>query len=383
MASKRDYYEVLGVPRTADEEAIKKAYRTLAKRYHPDANPGDKSAEEKFKEVNEDYEVLKDSRKRQAYDQIGHSGVNAQAGPGGGAGFGGFSDFGDMGEVFSEIFEGFFGGSQTGARGTRGRAQTRARRGADLRYDLTITFLDSARGAEKQLEIPRLDNCDACQGTGVKPGTRLKTCATCQGSGQVRMAQGFFSVMRTCPTCNGEGQIAEQPCAACRGEGRKRNARKISVKVPAGVETGSRLKLAGEGEAGLHGGPHGDLYVVIQVRPHPVFTRADEDLLCEVPIPFMTAALGGEVEVPPLTGAVNMKIPAGTQSGRVFRLRGKGFPNLRGLGTGDQLVTVKVETPVRLTSKQTALLKEFAGLTGEDHHPGIQEYHQRIRDLNG
>ncbi len=383
MASKRDYYEVLGVPRAADEEAIKKAYRTLAKRYHPDANPGDKSAEEKFKEVNEAYEVLKDSRKRQAYDQFGHAGVNAQAGPGGGAGFGGFSDFGDVGDVFSEIFEGFFGGSQTGARGTRGRAQTRARRGADLRYDLTITFLDSARGTEKQLEIPRLDNCDACQGTGVKPGTRLKTCATCQGSGQVRMSQGFFSVMRTCPTCNGEGQIAEQPCAACRGEGRKRSARKISVKVPAGVETGSRLKLAGEGEAGLHGGPHGDLYVVIQVRPHPVFTRADEDLLCEVPIPFMTAALGGEVEVPTLTGAVNMKIPAGTQSGRVFRLRGKGFPNLRGLGTGDQLVTVKVETPVRLTAKQTALLKEFAGLTGEDHHPGIQEYHQRIRDLNG
>lgn len=378
MASKRDYYEVLGVSRSADEETIKKAYRTLAKKYHPDANPGDKSAEEKFKEVNEAYEVLRDNRKRSAYDQFGH----AQPGPGGGAGYGGFSDFGDMGDVFSEIFEGFFGGTQTGGRGGgRGRTQTRARRGSDLRYDLTISFLDSARGTEKQLEIPRLDDCEACEGTGVKPGTRLKTCATCQGSGQVRVSQGFFSLMRTCPTCNGEGQIAEQPCTVCRGEGRKRSVRKITVKVPAGVETGSRLKLAGEGEAGLHGGPHGDLYVVMQVQPHPLFSRSDEDLLCEVPIPFMTAALGGEVEVPTLSGPVNMKVPAGTQSGRIFRLRGKGFPNLRGLGTGDQLVTVRVETPVRLTPRQTALLKEFAGLTGEEHHPGIQEFHKHIRDL--
>lgn len=379
MASKRDYYEVLGVSRSADEEAIKKAYRTMAKKYHPDANPGDKGAEEKFKEVNEAYEVLRDSRKRTAYDQFGHAGANgAQAGPG----YGGFSDFGDMGDVFSEIFEGFFGGTQTGSRGGRGRTQARARRGSDLRYDLTISFLDSARGTEKQLEIPRLENCEVCQGAGIKPGTRLKTCATCQGSGQVRVSQGFFSLMRTCPTCNGEGQIAEQPCTACHGEGRKRSVRKISVKVPAGVETGSRLKLSGEGEAGLHGGPHGDLYVVIQVQPHPLFSRADEDLLCEVPIPFMTAALGGEVEVPTLGGPVNMKVPAGTQSGRIFRLRGKGFPNLRGLGTGDQLVTVRVETPVRLTPKQTALLKEFAGLTGEEHHPGIQEFQKHIRDLD-
>ncbi|MEW6516949.1 MAG: molecular chaperone DnaJ [candidate division FCPU426 bacterium] len=382
MASKRDYYEVLGVSRSADEEAIKKAYRTLAKKYHPDANPGDKSAEEKFKEVNEAYEVLRDVKKRSAYDQFGHAGVNAQAGFGG-AGTGGFSDFGDMGDVFSEIFEGFFGGAGgRGGGGARGRTQTRARRGADLRYDLTISFLDSARGTEVQLEIPRLDNCEVCQGSGVKPGTRLKTCATCQGSGQVRVSQGFFSLMRTCPTCNGEGQIAEQPCVACHGEGRKRNVRKISVKVPAGVETGSRLKLAGEGEAGLHGGPHGDLYVVIQVRPHPLFSRADEDLLCEVPIPFAAATLGGEVEVPTLAGTVSMKIPAGTQSGKVFRLRGKGFPNLRGLGTGDQLVTVKVETPMRLGAKQAALLKEFAALTGDDHHPGIQKFRELIRDLD-
>lgn len=378
MASKRDYYEVLGIARGAREEDIKRAYRTQAKKFHPDANPGNKSAEEKFKEVNEAYEVLKDNRKRAAYDQFGHAGINAGAGRGQAAS-GGFSDFGDMGDMFSEIFEGFFGGA--GGRTRSSRTQTRARRGSDLRYDLTISFLDSARGTEISLEVPRLENCEVCHGSGTKPGTRMKTCPTCQGSGQVRMSQGFFSLMQTCPTCNGEGQTAEQPCVTCRGEGRKRTIRKILVKVPAGVDTGSRLKISGEGEAGAHGGPRGDLYVVIQVKTHPVFYREDEDVLCEVPIPFTVAALGGEVDVPTLTGHVTMKVPAGTQTGRTFRFRGKGFSNLRGLGTGDQLVMMKVETPSRLSGKQISLLKEFAGITGQDSHPERKAFMDKIKQM--
>lgn len=380
MASKRDYYDILGINRQAREEDIKRAYRTQAKKFHPDANPGDKSAEEKFKEVNEAYEVLKDGRKRSAYDQFGHAGMNPNAAGGRGQGSsGGFSDLGDMGDMFSDIFEGFFGG-QTG-RTRSGRAQSRARRGSDLRYDLTISFMDSAHGTEIPLEIPRMESCEVCHGEGTKPGTRMKTCPTCQGNGQVRMSQGFFSLMQTCPTCNGAGQTAEQPCTSCRGEGRKRTIRKISLKVPAGVDTGSRLKVTGEGEAGTHGGPRGDLYVVIQVKDHSVFAREDEDVLCEVPIPFTVATLGGEINVPTLTGQVTMKIPAGTQTGRTFRLRGQGFPNLRGLGTGDLLVTVRVETPSRLNGKQTALLKDFANITGPDAHPEYKAFVDKIKKM--
>ncbi|MBN1594944.1 molecular chaperone DnaJ [candidate division FCPU426 bacterium] len=377
MSAKRDYYEVLGISRQANEEEIKRAYRTLAKKYHPDANPADKTTEDKFKEVNEAYEVLRDPKKRTAYDQFGHAGLNAQAGAGPG-GFGGFNDFGDMGDMFSEIFEGFFGA--TGGKSRRG-TQTRARRGADLRYDLNVSFMDSAHGAEVSLEIPRLEACDICHGTGAKPGTSKKTCPNCQGTGQIRMAQGFFSVMRTCSTCSGEGNVIEQPCQACRGEGRKRNIRRISVKVPAGVDTGSRLKITGEGEAGLNGGPRGDLFVVIQVEPHPVFAREDEDVLCEVPIPFDVAALGGEIEVPTLDGHVTMKIPPATQSGKIFRMRGKGFHNLRGLGTGDQLVTVQVEIPSRLNSKQIAVLKDFARLTGTETYPDVKTFRDKTRTL--
>lgn len=382
MASKRDYYEVLGVPRNASEDQIKQAYRNLAKKYHPDANPGDKGAEEKFKEVNEAYEVLRDSQKRQAYDQFGHAGVGAGAGAGAGGfsgGFGGFSQ-GDMGDIFSDIFEGFFGGG-AGA-GTRGgRAQTRARRGSDLRYDLSVSFMDSARGKEINLEIPRMETCSACRGAGTRSGSQPKTCPTCRGTGQVRMSQGFFTVMRTCGTCGGEGTVVDDPCLSCGGEGRKRTVRKISVRVPAGVETGSRLKVSGEGEAGLHGGPRGDLYVVIQVESHPVFAREDDNVLCEVPVPLTTAILGGEVDVPTLTGIVAMKIPAGTQSGKVFRLRGKGFPNLRGLGTGDELVTVRVEIPARLNDKQRQILKEFARVGGDETHPAVKNFNEKIRNL--
>ncbi len=377
MATKRDYYEVLGVERGSNDDSIKRAYRNMAKKYHPDANPGNKGAEDKFKEINEAYEVLKDSKKKATYDQFGHAGVNAQAGGGGFSG-GGFSDFGDMGDMFSEIFEGFFGG----AGGRTGRStQSRARRGSDLRYDLTINFMDSAKGKEVNLEIPRMETCDTCNGQGTKPGTHRKICHTCQGAGQVRMAQGFFSVMRTCPTCEGTGRIAEQPCTTCRGEGRRRTIRKISVKIPTGVDTGSRLKISGEGEAGMNGGPRGDLYVVIQVRNHELFIREDENVRCEIPVPFTIAALGGEIEVPTLQGMVSMKVPAGTQTGKTFRMRGKGFSNLRGLGTGDQMVTVVVETPAKLNNKQAMLLKEFVKITGPEAYPDVRRFKEHVRKL--
>jgi molecular chaperone DnaJ len=378
MANKRDFYEVLGVPRGASEDQLKQAYRTLAKKFHPDANPGDKTAEDKFKEVNEAYEVLRDARKRQAYDQFGHAGV----GGGPAAGAGGFADMGDMGDVFSDLFEGFFGGGMGG--GTRtSRSQTRGRRGSDLRYDLTLSFLDSARGKEILLEVPRLETCAVCQGSGTRSGSAPKTCPTCRGTGQVRMSQGFFTLMRTCSTCGGEGSVIDDPCPACGGEGRKRTVRKISVKVPPGVETGSRLKISGEGEVGAHGGPRGDLYVVLQVTHHPIFAREDDNVLCELPLPLTTAILGGEVEVPTLTGPVAMKVPAGTQSGRTFRLRGKGFPNLRGLGMGDQLVTVRVETPVRLNEKQRQALREFSRLESEESYPGVKQFAEQLRRLSG
>ncbi len=378
MAAKRDYYEVLGVSKGASENEIKSAYRQMAKKYHPDANPGNKNAEEKFKEINEAYEVLKDGNKRATYDRFGHAGVGTSAA--GKPGAGGYSanvDFGDMGDIFSDIFEGFFGGSARPS----GRTQSRARRGADLRYDLTISFLESAKGKEVQLDIPRMETCQTCQGTGAKAGTKPKTCPTCQGAGQVRSVQGFFSVMRTCPTCQGEGRIIDAPCSDCRGQGRKRVLRKISVRVPPGIETGGRLKISGEGEAGIQGGPRGDLYVVIQVESHSFFTREDDDVVCEVPVPLTLAALGGEVEVPTLDGRVTMKIPAGTQSGKVFRLRGKGFPNLRGLGSGDQLVAVQVEVPVKLNGKQKKLLEEFGQLGNEDNYAGVKAFYQKVKSM--
>lgn len=377
MASKRDYYEVLGVPRTAGEEDLKKAYRTLAKKYHPDANPGDKSAEEKFKEVNEAYEVLREPRKRSAYDQFGHAGVGGAASGGGGRGFSGGFETGDVGDIFSDFFEGFFGGGG----GRAGSASGRGQRGADLRYDLEISFLESARGKEVNLEVPRMETCETCKGNGAKPGTSVKTCPTCRGTGQVRTTQGFFSMMRTCSTCQGEGEILEQPCPACGGHGRKRAVRKILVKVPPGVESGSRLKVSGEGEAGARGGHRGDLYVVIRVGSHPIFSREEDSVLCVMPVPFSVAALGGEVEVPTLSGLVTMKIPAGTQSGRVFRLRGKGFANLRGLGTGDQLVTIEVEIPTRLQEKQKQALKELFKPGEDEAYPAFREFKEKIRRL--
>lgn len=357
---KRDYYEVLGVPRTASEADIKKAFRQLARKYHPDANPNDPTAEEKFKEINEAYEVLSDPEKRSRYDQFGHAA--GPAGPGGGftgTDFGGFNGFGG----FEDIFDAFFGGT---------RAQARPRgpeRGADLRYDLDITFEEAAFGTEKEIEFHRIENCSKCDGSGARPGTSPKTCRVCGGTGQVQTTQttmfGRFVSLRTCDHCRGEGRVVEDPCPDCRGLGRVRRLRAVTVKIPPGVDNESRLRLTGEGEAGARGGPPGDLYVVLTVKPHPVFSRSGDDVLCDVEIGFALASLGGEIPVPTLDGDVVLKIPEGTQSGSVFRLKGRGIQRLRGYGRGDQHVKVIVRTPTRLTPEERELLRRFAQLRGE------------------
>jgi len=344
--SKRDYYEVLGVSRNASEADIKKAYRRLAMKYHPDRNPGTE-AEQKFKDAKLAYEVLSDAKKRSAYDQFGHAGVETGGGFGGAgdfAGAGGFSDI--FGDVFGDIFGGRAGGR-------------RVHRGADLRYDLTLTLEEAVVGKDVKIRIPTLVGCQFCGGSGAKPGTRPKTCPTCGGAGQVRMQQGFFSIQQTCPQCRGTGSVIEEPCSHCHGQGRIREHKTLSVKVPPGVDTGDRIRLSGEGESGEPGGPPGDLYVQIQVKEHPIFTREDNNLFCEVPIGFVTAALGGELEVPTLDGKVVLKIPAGTQTGKMFRMRNKGVKPVRGGPVGDLICRVVVETPVNLTERQKELLREL------------------------
>ncbi|KAB0666145.1 molecular chaperone DnaJ [Oryzomonas japonica] len=358
---KRDYYEVLEVHRNASEAEIKKAFRKMAIQYHPDKNPDDKASEEKFKEVTEAYEVLSDAQKRAQYDQFGHAGVSgAGFGAGGfGGGFGAGTPFGD---IFSDIFGDIFGGGGTG----RGRAQ--GRRGDDLLYNMEISFEEAAFGTEQKIEVPFAKRCGTCNGSGSKPGTEPKVCPSCRGAGQVRYQQGFFSVSKTCSQCNGEGKVVDNPCPDCRGKGSVKDTKTLSVKVPGGVETGSRLKLTGEGGQGK-GGPNGDLYVAISVREHPIFQREDNNVICEIPISFIQASLGCELDVPTLDGKVAMKIPDGTQSGKVYRLRGKGIPSLQGYGRGDQLVIIRVETPTNLNKKQKDLLEEFAKISGEDVHP--------------
>ncbi len=347
--SKRDYYEVLGVTRNVSEAELKKSYRRLAMKYHPDRNPDDAEAEAQFKEVKEAYEVLSDSQKRAAYDQFGHAGVDPQAQAGGfGAGATSFSD------IFGDVFGDIFGGGGGRASGSR------AHRGSDLQYNLEITLEEAVFGVEKELEIPRLEVCDVCDGSGAAPGTKPETCSTCGGLGQVRMQQGFFSVQQTCPTCKGTGKEIKQPCPACYGEGRVQKHKKLRVKIPPGVDTGDRVRLTGEGEAGVHGGPSGDLYVQVRVKPHRIFEREGEDLYCEVPISFATATLGGELEAPTLDGRVNLRIPAETQTGKVFRIRGKGVKPVRGGAPGDLFCRVKIETPVNLNKEQKALLKQFS-----------------------
>jgi molecular chaperone DnaJ len=350
LADKRDYYEVLDVHRNASETEIKKAFRKLAIQHHPDKNAGDKAAEEKFKEITEAYEVLSDAQKRAQYDQFGH----AAFGPGG-----------------------FSGGGFGGPR----RGKGRGRRGDDLQMTLEVTFEEAAFGVERQVDIPYRKRCGECSGSGCKAGTEPKTCPTCQGSGQVRFQQGFFSISRPCSHCNGEGRIIENPCPACRGEGTVRDTKTLSVKVPPGVETGTRLKLTGEGGQGSKGGGNGDLYIVLSVKEHPFFVREENDVVCEVPISFPQAALGCEMEVPTLDGKVSLKVPEGTQSGKIFRLKGKGIPALGGYGRGDQMVVVKVETPTNLNARQRQLLEEFAAISGEEAHPMGKGFFQKMMDF--
>ncbi|MDH5515487.1 MAG: molecular chaperone DnaJ [Gammaproteobacteria bacterium] len=348
--SKRDYYEVLGASKNASEADLKKAYRRAAQKYHPDRNPDDKVSEEKFKECKEAWEVLGDAQKRAAYDQFGHAGVNPSMG-GGGFGGGGAAGFGD---IFGDVFGDIFGGG-------RGGGGQRVYRGSDLRYNLELSLEDAVAGTEVKIRVPTLVECKTCSGSGARKGSEPTACTTCGGHGQVRMQQGFFSVQQTCPHCQGTGSIISDPCPDCRGKGRVQEHKTLSVKVPSGVDNGDRIRLAGEGEAGESGGPPGDLYVQIRVKEHPIFKREDSNLYCEVPISFTTAALGGELEVPTLNGRVNLKIPAETQSGKMFRMRGKGVKPVRGGPVGDLICRVSVETPVNLTRKQKDLLKEFSG----------------------
>ncbi|VAX06049.1 Chaperone protein DnaJ [hydrothermal vent metagenome] len=359
--SKQDYYETLGIARNATEAEIKKSFKRMAMKYHPDRTQDSKdkeTAEEKFKEAKEAYDVLSDSQKRAAYDQFGHAGVDPSAGMGGrpGAGGGSFSDV--FGDVFGDIFGGGGGGG--------GRGGQRVYRGADLRYNLDLSLEDAVKGTSVNIRIPTQVSCGECGGSGARKGTTASTCTTCGGHGQVRMQQGFFSLQQTCPHCHGTGKTIESPCTSCHGHGRVEKQKTLSVKVPAGVDNGDRIRLSGEGEAGENGGPAGDLFVHMNVKPHPIFTRDENDLYCEVPISVSKAALGGELEVPTLNGRVNLKVPAECQSGKLFRLRGKGVKSVRGGAVGDLLCRIAVETPVNLTKKQKDLLKEFENSMQDD-----------------
>ncbi|MEW9081645.1 molecular chaperone DnaJ [Caldanaerobacter subterraneus] len=380
---KKDLYEILGVDRNASQEEIKKAYRRLAKKYHPDLNPGDKEAEQKFKEINEAYEILSDPQKRAQYDQFGHAAFEQGGFQQGGFGDftqGGFDfDFGGFGDIFGDIFSDFFG---TGRR----KAEKGPKKGADIRYDLTLTFEEAAFGTEKEIEVERFEVCDVCHGTGVKPGSRPETCPVCHGTGEIRQTQntpfGRIVNIRTCPRCHGEGKIITDPCQKCGGTGRIRKRRKIKVTIPAGIDEGQMLTLRGEGEPGLRGGPNGDLYIVIHVKPHEIFKREGYDVYVKIPISFADAALGGEIKIPTLDGMVSFTIPEGTQTGTKFKLRGKGIPHIGGRGRGDQIVEVYVEVPKRLSEKQKELLKEFKRLEGENTAEH-KSFFQRMRDAFG
>jgi molecular chaperone DnaJ len=366
---KRDYYEVLGVARDADEAALKSAYRRLAHQYHPDKNEGDRASEEKFKELTEAYAVLSDGDKRARYDRFGHRGGGVPFEEG--FGFGGAANIND---IFGDIFGEMFGGQR--------RGRTARARGSDLRYDLTIAFEEAAFGTVARLEIPRSRRCETCQGSGAKPGTSPKTCATCGGSGEVRLTQGFFSIARTCHHCGGSGRVVSEKCGTCGGAGAKREKATVEVKIPAGVDTGTRMKLTGEGEpAPGAGGVPGDLFVVIGVRDHPIFRREDTEVICEMPISFTQAALGTTLDVPTLDGTSKLKIPAGTQSGKVFRIKGKGITSLQGGGRGDQHVRVYVEVPTRLSKEQRDLLEAFAAVAEKDSLPQTRSFWEKVAAL--
>jgi molecular chaperone DnaJ len=371
--AKRDFYEVLGVAKSASADEIKKAYRKLAMKHHPDRNPDDKSAEDKFKEANEAYEALSDEDKRAAYDRHGHAGVDPNMGGGfGGGGAGNFSDM--FGDVFGDIFGGGRGGQQ------------RSNRGSDLRYTLELDLEEAVRGTKVKIRVPTLSSCETCDGTGAKKGTSVDVCRTCSGAGQVRVQQGFFAMAQTCPTCRGRGKTIKSPCPSCHGQGRVEKSKTLEVKIPAGVDVGDRIRLSGEGEAGANGGPTGDLYVEVAVRKHKIFERDGADLYCEMPISFADAALGGELEVPTLDGRVKLKVPEGTQTGKLFRLRGKGIAPVRGGGTGDLLCRVSVETPVNLSKRQKELLRELqtemdAG--NDKHSPRKSSWFESVVNLFG
>jgi molecular chaperone DnaJ len=374
--AQRDYYEVLGVSKSASQEDIKKAYRKLAMKYHPDRNPDDASAKEKFQECQEAYNILSDEQKRATYNQFGHAGVNQ--GPQGGPGAGGFGGFEDMfGDIFGDIF------SQAGGRGGRGRGgQQRAHRGSDLKYDITLTLEEAVHGVTKKITIPSWVPCKTCEGTGAKKGTKPVTCKTCAGMGQVRMQQGFFSVTQTCPTCHGQGQTIGEPCPPCHGQGRTQETKTLSVNIPAGIDNGDRIRLSGEGEAGMMGGPAGDLYVEAHITPHPIFEREGTNLYCEIPVSYSTVVLGGDIEVPTIDGKVKLKIPAETQSGKLFRLRGKGVKGLRSSTMGDLMCRVMVETPINLTAAQKDLLKQLETSLAADpgkHNPKANNWFNQVK----
>ncbi|GAA4881271.1 molecular chaperone DnaJ [Ferrimonas pelagia] len=367
--SKRDFYEVLGVARDASERDIKKAYKRLAMKYHPDRNQGDAAAEANFKEVKEAYEILTDEQKRAAYDQFGHDGVD----PNRGGGFGGGQ--GDFGDIFGDVFGDIFGGR-------RGGGRQQARGGADLRYNLELNLEEAVKGCKKELKIPSLSGCDSCDGTGAKKGTSATTCGTCHGQGQVQIRQGFFAVAQTCPSCGGRGKVIKDPCTKCHGQGRVEKTKTLSVTIPAGVDTGDRIRLSGEGEAGEMGAPAGDLYVQVHIKEHPIFTRDGNNLYCEVPITFANAALGGEIEVPTLDGRVALKVPAETQTGRMFRLRGKGVKSVRSHAVGDLICKVVIETPVKLTERQKELLRELdesCAASAKRHKPKAEGFFDGVK----
>ena len=380
--SKRDYYDVLGIQKGANADEIKKAYRTKAKELHPDRNADNPDAVNKYKEANEAYEVLKDAEKKAAYDRYGHAGFHGGMGGGGrpGGGFGGQPGQGDFSSAFSDVFDDLFGDFM-GGRGGGGGGRPRAARGADLRYNLRVTLEEAFSGLHKNINVPTSVPCDSCEGSGAEGGAEPTTCPTCSGMGKVRAQQGFFTVERTCPTCSGMGQIIQNPCKSCGGQGRVQKDRALSVNIPAGVETGTRIRLSGEGEAGLRGGPSGDLYIFIEVATHEIFERDGTNLFCRVPSSMATAALGGDIEVPTIDGGRSrVKIPAGSQSGRQMRLRGKGMPALRGGGSGDMFIELAVETPVNLTSRQKELLQEFEDLS-EDNNPESSTFFKSVKNF--
>ncbi|MEM9399739.1 MAG: molecular chaperone DnaJ [Verrucomicrobiota bacterium] len=382
--TKKDYYEILGASREASADELKKAYRKMAVKYHPDKNPGNKEAEDKFKEVSEAYEVLSNPDKKAAYDRYGHAAFQ-QGGMGGGNT--GSSTFHDPFEIFREVFGSGGGGSSIfgdifeDAFGGNGGQGNQPSRGADLRYDLEITLEESVNGIEKEISVRKLEQCSTCDGSGAAPGSKTISCSTCGGTGRVSVSRGFFSMTQTCPTCQGSGVQIEKPCAKCNGEGRLAKTSKIKIKVPPGVDTGSRLRSSNNGEAGTNGGPYGDLYIVIHVKDHAIFEREDTDLYCKVPVSFTRAALGGEVEVPTLEGKAIIKIPEGTPSGKTFRLKGKGVPDLRGYGRGDLNLRLYVEVPSKLTSDQKKKLQEFSDLCDDNNHPERQSFFAKAKEF--